>query len=114
MKSYQGDILQLKNQIRAMAFEIWGLTEENTELKKELLMIKEKDNLPKQVPDPTLEFFAVGNDELGDPIDKFEICPNCRKKHRVEHLGGLEGVSAVKCGTDRYLVGVKRRKIKTR
>jgi hypothetical protein len=58
-------------------------------------------------------FLAVGNDELGDPVGKTEICPGCKKKHRVRMLGGIGGLAVLQCGKKSYLVGIKGKKIRT-
>lgn len=41
--------------------------------------------LPTEPEAETTPFLAVGNEELGAPLQNETICPNCEKQHAVEY-----------------------------
>jgi len=66
-----------------------------------------------------IPFIAIGNDELGEPVGKYTICPKCKKKHLVKYgdeiIDGKKVKSTllgyVKCGKSSYAVAIKGMRI---
>lgn len=76
------------------------------------LKVKNKDKR-KEIP-----FIAVGNNELDEmePIGETALCPNCKKKHKVEYGTDEDGneskvLGFVNCGKKSYLVSVDGKKL---
>jgi len=67
----------------------------------------------------TVPFVAISNDELGEPIGEYTICPKCHKKHLVRYGDRIIGrkkvkstlLGYVKCGKHCYMVAVKGLKV---
>ena len=65
-------------------------------------------------------YLAVGNDELGDPVGEYALCPRCKRERPVQYGKELiDGkfvpsklLAYVQCCDNTFLVGIKGRIIK--
>lgn len=59
------------------------------------------------VEDPLegIPWIAVGNDQLGDALKKTHMCPECHKRHAVQHSSCLSWVKCPK-SLECYIIGM--------
>jgi hypothetical protein len=61
-------------------------------------------------------YIAIGNDELGEELQNFIVCPHCNEQHEVQcsstnpaNRGNLLTIQFYKCGDKTYLAGINRK-----